>query len=337
MQKEAMLWEPLKDTTLRCKLCAHRCVIADAKRGICAVRENRNGKLYTLNYALASSAAVDPIEKKPFFHFYPGSSVFSLGTLSCNFRCLHCQNYSISQTPLEEGREYLREYLPERAIELAKDYSCQGLAWTYNEPTIWFEYTYDSAKLAKQNNLYAVYVTNGYFTEEMLETIAPYMDAMNIDVKGFTEKFYKEVCSAKLEPVLRSVERAVRKGIHVEVTYLVIPGHNDKDEEIKSFVDWVAGIDVDIPTHFSRFHPEYKMMHVHSTPIKTLERAREIGLEKLHFVYTGNVPGDVGENTYCYSCGEELIKRWGFSVQKMNLTKDNRCPKCGVEIKIIRK
>ncbi len=337
MEKEAMLWEPLKDTTLRCKLCAHRCVIADGRRGICAVRENRKGKLYTLNYALASSVAVDPIEKKPFFHFYPGSSVFSLGTLSCNFRCLHCQNYSISQTPLEEGRGYLTEYLPEKAVRLAKDYNCQGLAWTYNEPTIWFEYTYDSAKLAKKNNLYTVYVTNGYFTEEMLDTIAPYMDAMNIDVKGFTDKFYKEVCSAKLEPVLRSVERAVKKGIHIEVTYLVIPGYNDGEEEFREFVGWVAGIDVDIPVHFSRFHPEYKMMHVHSTPIKTLEMARKIGLEKLHFVYTGNVPGDMGENTYCYSCGELLIKRWGFSIQKMNLTKENRCPKCEAKIKIILK
>jgi len=336
MEKEAMLWEPLKDETVRCKLCFHRCVIADKKRGFCAVRENRKGKLYTLNYALASSVAVDPIEKKPFFHFHPGSSVFSLGTLSCNFRCLHCQNYSISQTPLEEGRGYLAEYLPEKALKLAKSYGCGGLAWTYNEPTIWFEYTYDSAKLAKENKLYTVYVTNGYFTEEMLETIAPYIDAMNIDVKSFTGKFYKEVCSAKLEPVLRSVERAVKKGIHVELTYLVIPTKNDNEDEFKQFVDWVAGIDVDIPVHFSRFHPYYKLDYLPSTPINIMERAREIGMEKLHYVYTGNIPSDKGENTYCYKCGELLIGRLGFSIQKINLTKDNRCSNCGAKIEIIR-
>lgn len=336
MEKEAMLWEPLKDTTLKCKLCAHRCVIAEGKRGFCAIRENRKGRLYALNYALASSAAVDPIEKKPFFHFYPGSSVFSFGTLSCNFRCLHCQNYSISQTPLEEGKSYLTEYLPEKAVKLAKDYSSQGLAWTYNEPTIWFEYTYDSARLARQHGLCTCYVTNGYFTEEALNEIAPYMDAMNIDVKGFTEKFYKEVCSAKLEPVLRSVERTVKKGIHVELTYLIIPTKNDSEEEFKQFVDWVAGIDVDIPTHFSRFHPEYKLNHLPSTPISALHRAREIGLEKLHYVYTGNVPGNRGENTYCYKCGKLLIERLGFSIQKINLTKNNRCPYCSAKIRMVR-
>ncbi len=331
-----MLWEPLKDTTVKCKLCAHRCVIGEGRQGFCKVRENRGGKLYTLNYALASSVAPDPIEKKPFFHFYPGTYVFSLGTVSCNFRCLHCQNYTISQTVLEQSKDWLVEYPPEKVVELAKDYECKGVAWTYNEPTIWFEYTYDSAKLAKRHKLYTCYVTNGYFTEEALNELATCVDAMNIDVKGFTDKFYKEVCSAKLEPVLRSVERAVKKGVHVEVTYLVIPGYNDSEDEFRQFADWAASISVDLPVHFSRFHPEYKMMHVASTPVETLRKAREIARKKLHFVYTGNVPGDEGENTYCYSCGELLIKRWGFTVQSMNLTKDNRCPKCGAGIKIVR-
>ncbi len=330
-----MLWAPLEDKKVRCALCARRCVIKEGGRGFCRVRENREGKLYALNYALASSVAPDPIEKKPLYHFYPSTTVFSLGTVSCNFRCLHCQNYNISQKPLEEARGYLVQYSPDYAVKLAQDYGCRGIAWTYNEPTIWFEYTYDSAKLAKERGLYTVYVTNGYFTEEALDAIAPYMDAMNIDVKGFGD-FYAEVSKAKLEPVLESVERSVKKGIHVEITYLVIPGKNDDEESLRNFVGWAAGVDVDMPVHFSRFHPDYMMLDVPSTPIKTLERAREIGLEKLHHVYVGNVLGHEGENTCCYNCGELLIKRWGFKIEKMRLTKENKCPACGTAIKIVR-
>ncbi|MEE8168799.1 MAG: AmmeMemoRadiSam system radical SAM enzyme [Candidatus Hydrothermarchaeales archaeon] len=336
MEQEAMLWEPLGNTKVKCSLCARRCKIGEGKRGFCKVRENKEGKLYTLNYGLASSVASDPIEKKPLFHFYPDTNVFSLGTVSCNFRCLHCQNYSISQTLLEDAKGYLREYPPEMAVRLAKQYGCSGIAWTYNEPTIWFEYTYDSAKLAKQNGLYTVYVTNGYFTEEALDTIAPYLDAMNIDIKSFREDSYKELASAKLQPVLESVERAVAKGLHVELTYLVIPGRNDGDEELREFVDWAAGVDVDMPVHFSRFHPDYKLLHLSPTPIETLEKARDLGLEKLHHVYLGNVVGHNGENTYCYNCGELLIPRGGFIVRQMNLTKENKCPACSARIRIIR-
>ncbi len=335
MEKEAMLWSPLEDKKIRCALCARRCVIKEGSRGFCLVRENREGKLYTLNYALASSVSPDPIEKKPLYHFYPGTTVFSLGTVSCNFRCLHCQNYGISQKSIEEARGYLVQYSPEYAVELAKDYGCVGLAWTYNEPTIWFEYSYDSAKLAKENDLYTVYVTNGYFTEEALDTIAPYMDAMNIDVKGF-DSFYKEVTKAQLKPVLESVERAVKKGIHMEITYLVIPGKNDDEKSLSAFIDWAASVDVDMPVHFSRFHPDYMMLDAPSTPTATLEKAREMALKKLHYVYVGNVVGHKGENTYCYNCGELLIKRWGFRVEAMRLTKDNKCPSCGTAIKIVR-
>jgi pyruvate formate lyase activating enzyme len=336
MEKEAMLWEPAGDTKIKCHLCARECTIREGKRGFCRVRENRGGKLYTLNYGLASSVAPDPIEKKPLFHFHPGSYVFSLGTVSCNFRCLHCQNYTISQTPLEEAGGYLVEYLPEKAVELTKGYGCGGLAWTYNEPTIWFEYTYDSAKLAKEEGLYTVYVTNGYMTAETLDTLAPYLDAANIDVKGFTEDFYNEISRSKLSPVLQTVERAVKKGIHVEVTYLVIPTKNDGEEEFREFVDWVAGVDKNIPTHFTRFHPDYKLVHLPATPAETLERAREIGMEKLRYVYTGNIPGHKGENTYCYNCGEPIIERLGFTITKMNLPGDNRCPNCGAKIHIVR-
>lgn len=330
-----MLWD-LKDGKVKCKLCSHRCTIKDGKRGICKVRENRGGKLYTLNYGLASSVTPDPIEKKPLYHFYPGTSVFSLGTVSCNFRCLHCQNYSISQAPLDESMGYLVEYPPQKTIELAKHYDCQGVAWTYNEPTIWFEYTYDTSKLAKEEGLYTAYVTNGYMTEEALDKIDPYLDAMNIDVKAFRKSFYKEISGAKMQPVLDTVERAVKKGIHVEVTYLIIPTKNDSKEEIGDFVDWVAGLGVNIPVHFTRFHPDYLLTEPPATPIKTLESARKMGLEKLRYVYTGNVVGHEGEDTYCYNCGEKLIKRWGFAVRNLNITEDNKCPKCGVEIHIVR-
>jgi pyruvate formate lyase activating enzyme len=336
MIKEALLWQAAGDTKVRCSLCYRRCTIAPGKRGFCRVRENREGKLYTLNYGLASSVAADPIEKKPLYHFYPGTLVFSLGTVSCNFRCLHCQNYTISQTPLEEAKDYLVEYLPEKAVSLARSYACQGIAWTYNEPTIWFEYTLDSAKLAKKQGLYTVYVTNGYFTAEALELIAPYLDAANIDVKAFEEEFYHEVPRARLAPVLESVERCSKRGIHVELTYLVIPGKNDRREEFEAFVDWVAGISRDIPVHFTRFHPDYLMLSSPATPVETLEEARRIGLEKLRYVYTGNVAGHEGENTYCYNCGELLIKRQGFSIQRPALTRDNRCPSCGAKIAIVR-
>jgi pyruvate formate lyase activating enzyme len=335
LEKEAMLWGP-KNGNVKCSLCSYRCVIKDSKRGICKVRENRGGKLYTLNYGLVSSAAPDPIEKKPLYHFYPGTSVFSLGTVSCNFRCLHCQNFSISQASIDESMGYLSNYSPERTIELTKHYNCQGIAWTYNEPTIWFEYTYDTSKLAKEEGMYTAYVTNGYMTEEALDKIDPYLDAMNIDVKAFREEFYKEISGAKLGPVLDTVERAVKKDIHVELTYLVIPGKNDSSEEIGDFVDWVAGVSVNIPVHFSRFHPDYQLSDVPATPIESLENARRMGLEKLRYVYTGNVTGHEGEDTYCYNCGELLIKRWGFAVRNLNITHDNKCPKCGVEIHVVR-
>ncbi|MFQ6055302.1 MAG: AmmeMemoRadiSam system radical SAM enzyme, partial [Methanosarcinales archaeon] len=334
MEKEAMLWESI-NKKVKCKLCAWRCTIADKKRGFCRVRENRDGKLYTLNYALASSVAIDPIEKKPLFHFYPKSSVFSLGTVSCNFSCLHCQNYDISKTNLEEFGIYLREIYPEEAVKMAKYHKCKGIAFTYNEPTIWFEYTYDTAKIAKENGLYTVYVTNGYMTLEALDTIAPYLDAMNIDVKSFTEKFYKEVCSVKLKPVLETVENANSKGIHVEVTYLVIPGYNDNEEEFKQFVDWMANLDINIPVHFTRFYPAYEMSKVSPTPLETLEKARDLALKKLRYVYIGNIASPTGENTYCYNCGKLLISRRGYIINKIDITKDNKCPSCKSDINIV--
>jgi len=331
MEKEAMLWKPAEGGRAECSLCARRCIIKEGRRGFCRVRENRGGKLYTLNYGLVSSIAPDPIEKKPLYHFYPGSLALSFGTVSCNFRCLQCQNYSISQADLEGGG--LRELSPEDAVNMAKKYDCRGIAWTYNEPTIWFEYTYDASKLAKEEGLYTCYVTNGYMTGEALEAISPYLDAMNIDVKAFGGDFYRKVCKAKLEPVVETVERAVAKGIHVELTYLIVPTYNDGEGDFRGFAAWVANLDDSIPVHFSRFHPDYMLTELPPTPVPTLEKARKIAMESLKYVYVGNVPGHKGENTYCHNCGELLFERVGFRVRRTNM-KNGRCIKCGAEVHV---
>jgi pyruvate formate lyase activating enzyme len=334
MEKESYLYDKLEDKKVKCKTCSWRCAIKDGKRGFCGVRENRGGTLYVLNYGLVSSANVDPIEKKPLFHFYPGSSVFSLGTVGCNFRCLHCQNFTISQVALDDSIRELAEYSPEQAVRMAKDYGCRGIAWTYNEPTIWFEYTYDSAKLAKAQDLYTVYVTNGYMTGEAVEMISPFLDAMNIDVKGFTQEFYKKLCRTKLKPVLETVKHAYELGIHIELTYLIIPTYNDSNEEISSFVDWVAEIDIDIPVHFSRFHPDYKLTDVPMTSTKALEDAWDMAREKLKYVYVGNVPGHEGENTACPECNSLLIERVGYRTNIIGLT-GSSCSKCGYKLPVL--
>lgn len=332
MKKEAMFWNSLADNKVQCNLCAHQCTILPQKRGICRIRENQGGKLYTLIYNTVSSINVDPIEKKPLFHFYPGSMALSLGTIGCNFRCKHCQNYAIAAANVEEIST--QEITPEKSIELAKQYGCHGISWTYNEPTIWFEYTYDSAKLAKKAGLYTVYVTNGFMTEAALNTIAPYLDAANVDVKAFDNEFYRHVCGAKFEPVLRTCERMKEKHIHLEITYLIIPGYNDGAEEIKQFSEWVVGIGADTPVHFSRFHPHYRMTNISSTPLETLEEAHKIAKEcGIEHVYIGNVFGHRYESMYCPKCDELLIERRGHSVIN-RLGAENRCPTCGRNINI---
>jgi pyruvate formate lyase activating enzyme len=236
MKKEALFWKPLKDQTVQCLLCPHHCTIALEKHGICGVRKNEQGKLYSLIYAACSSIAADPIEKKPLYHFYPGSHVLSFGSVGCTFRCDHCQNYHISMARPEE--ETLQEVPPETACEMAQEYGCKGVAWTYNEPSIWYEYTMDVARVAKKAGLYTVYVTNGYIEEAPLRQIAPYLDAMNVDVKAFHDEFYRTVCRAKLAPVLQTCERVKKLGIHLEVTYLVIPEYNDDASEINARVQF---------------------------------------------------------------------------------------------------
>lgn len=332
--KEAMFYEK-KDNKIRCLLCPHSCLISDGKRGICGVRENRNGVLYSLIYGEASSITPDPIEKKPLYHFYPGSTALSFGTIGCNFRCLHCQNYSISQA--KYGAYPLERITPEEIISKAKKYNCKGIAWTYNEPTIWYEFTYDASKIAKEKNLYTVYVTNGYINEEPLKKIAPYLDAMNIDVKAFNNDFYKNVCSGSLEPVLKTVETAKKLGIHVELTYLVILGYNDDEKEIKDFCEWVKNkVGPETPVHFSRFYPHYKMGDVVPTPMETMLKAYEIAKKEFDYVYLGNVMHGEYENTYCPQCKTLLIERHNFFVEKYNL-EDTKCPSCGNPTPIINR
>jgi pyruvate formate lyase activating enzyme len=334
MEKEAAFWTPAKNKSVQCFLCPHHCVITPEKHGICGVRKNENGKLYSLIYGICSSVADDPIEKKPLYHFYPGSTVLSLGSVGCTFRCEHCQNYSISMAGPQDMS--LQEIPPEAVVDIAKDHGCRGVAWTYNEPTIWHEYTLECAKLVKKAGMYTVYVTNGFIEAEPLKDIAPYLDAMNIDVKAFTEAFYKKTCKARLEPVLATCELAKQLGIHLELTYLVIPGLNDDPGEIKKFCEWTAEkLGTTTPVHFSRFHPDYHLNTIPPTPTSTLLAIHTIAKTAgLQYVYLGNIPHSDYDNTLCPSCKNLLIERHGFSADIIGLQK-GKCNKCGAAIPIL--
>lgn len=332
MEKLAKFWEKL-DGNVRCKLCPHNCIIKEGKRGLCKVRENKNGRLYSLVYASCSSANVDPIEKKPLFHFHPGSMVYSLSTVGCNFKCMHCQNYSISQVQPEKA--FLVDILPQKAVKEAKKYS-SGIAFTYNEPTIWWEYAYDTSKLAKDNGLYTVFVTNGYINEEPLREISKYLDAANIDIKSMDDEFYRKIAKGRLEPVLNAAKLYKKLGIHLEMTYLIIPTKNDDEGQIKEFIEWVVNdFGEEQVIHFTAFYPAYKMMHIPPTPLKTLLKAYNMAKEYgLKYVYLGNVPHGKYENTYCPKCGNLLIERYGFCARIVGL-KDGKCNKCGYKPPII--
>ena len=334
MKKEAKFWESVGNDNVKCLLCPHNCKIGVGNRGICGVRKNEDGKLYSLIYSSCSSVVDDPIEKKPLYHFYPGSIALSLGSVGCNFRCDHCQNYGISAVRPEDI--FLNDILPQKAIELAKQHGCKGIAWTYNEPTIWHEYAFDSAKLAKDAGLYTVYVTNGYINEEPLKEMAPYLDAMNIDVKAFHEDFYKKICKARLEPVLNTCETAKSLGIHIEVTYLVIPGINDSLDEIRNFCRWVVEkLGAETPVHFSRFHPDYKMKDIQATPIDMLLKSYGIAKDSgILYPYLGNVPHGEYENTHCAVCNNVIVERLGFTAKVIGL-ENNKCKQCGTSIPIV--
>jgi len=332
---EALLYEQLPDSRVKCNICQWRCSIGLDNVGVCKMYRNIDGVLYNRNYAEVSSSNLDPIEKKPLFHFHPGTFVYSLGTWGCNFHCRHCQNWQIScMTPafLERGS---RKMPPQAAIDQAKLNYCKGLAWTYNEPTVWFEYTLDSAKLAKENGLYTVYVTNGYMTPEALDMIGPYLDAFSLDVKGFSDRFYKELSRvANWRGILEVAERAKDKwGVHVEVVTNIIPGMNDDEEQLEGIATWIRDKLGDMtPWHVTRANPTHKMQHFEATPVATLERAYEIGKRVgLRFVYLGNVPGARHEDTLCYNCGNVVIKRIGFDTEIVGLD-GGKCSSCGVDL-----
>ncbi len=330
---EAKFWRS-EEGRAACYLCPHHCKILDGKVGICGVRQNVGGKLYSLIYGRASSVQIDPVEKKPLFHFLPGESILSMGSVGCNLHCQHCQNFTISQAKVQEA--FLETLKPEDVPRLAKSSGCRSVAFTYNEPTIWHEFTYDACKAAKDAGMFTAYVTNGFIEEDPLKEISPFLDAMNIDIKGFKEDFYRGVCKARLGPVLNATRLANELGIHVELTYLIIPGKNDTEDEIRAFAHWVSfDVSHDVPVHFTRFHPDYMMLDVPATPIETMEMARRVGKEEeLKFVYGGNYLAGDGENTRCPKCNTLIVKRTGYHVDRSAL-KGPDCPRCGEHLNMI--
>jgi pyruvate formate lyase activating enzyme len=324
MEKECSLYKKQGDS-LRCTACAHRCIISKGKTGICGVRKNIDGKLYLLVYGKVIAKHVDPIEKKPLYHFLPGTQAFSVGTIGCNFRCGFCQNFDISQLKDVVGREIS----PSQIVKEAIQNKCKSIAYTYNEPTIFIEFVKDIAVLAKKKGLKNILVSNGYETKECIDFIAPFIDAMNLDLKSFSDKFYMKQCKAKLDPVLETIKYAHKKGIWIEITTLLIPNENDSKKEIENIAKFIAGIDKNIPWHISRFFPMFQMTKKEPTEIKKIKQAYEIGKKYLNHVYIGNVPEE--SPTLCPSCKKEVIFRSGFFIK--NQIKDSKCPFCKTKIK----
>ncbi len=331
--KEALLYDREENQAVICNLCAHRCYIPAGHAGICKVRENHSGVLRTLVYDRIISANVDPVEKKPLFHFLPGSSALSIATVGCNFHCRYCQNWEISQLARIHSGAIPGERLTAKEIlKLALDAGCKSIAYTYTEPTIFFELAFDTAKLAAESGLKNIFVTNGYMTAEALRMIQPYLHAANIDLKGFDDKRYRRLSGAKLQPVLDSIERTKKLGIWLEVTTLLVPGYNDSDRELRQIATFLKSLDPEIPWHLSAFFPAYKMLAVEPTDRESLLRAWEIGKNTgLHHVYCGNLP-PIHEDTVCHHCNKTLIRRLGFYVQ-VNQLDQGRCPSCHTSLK----
>ncbi|MTI80778.1 MAG: AmmeMemoRadiSam system radical SAM enzyme [Firmicutes bacterium] len=330
--QEAMFWHAKDDNLVHCELCPQYCTIRPGKTGFCRVRKNIDGKLYSLNFNRVAAHATDPMEKKPLYHYYPGKYILSLGTSGCNLRCGFCQNWSIAQDDPETI-----EVTPEHVAEVAANqdpYPNVGVAYTYSEPFMWYEFIFHTARLVRDKGYKNVLVTNGYINEEPLKALLPYIDAMNIDVKAFTDEFYQENCKGHLEPVKRTVE-LVHKKCHLELTTLLIPGLNDSDEEISKLVDWVADISPEIPIHFSRYFPNFEF-ELDATPPERLQRAREIALEKLNYVYIGNLGDPKSMNTYCPQCGKLLVNRTWHNGKTVGVDEENNCKQCGRKIYVIR-
>jgi len=346
--KKALLWEPSSNNAVACKLCHHKCTISSGKRGRCQVRKNVDGVLYTINYGNVIASNIDPIEKKPLFHFYPGSNAFSVAAVGCNFTCLFCQNCTISQADKFESFPMSGYVSPEMVVEKALQSGCKSIAHTYTEPTVYFEYVYDVSVLAREAGLKTVLVSNGFMSEEAVDMLLPYIDGINIDLKCWSEDTYKTFMGGRLEPVVNNIRRFAGSSVLVEVTTLVVPEMNSSLDELRSIADFLASVDKDIPWHVSRFHPAYKMKDRPATSIDKIKEAYDIGIKSgLHYVYTGNVLNDLCESTVCYNCQTMLVKRLGYNVSEnhLKIESDDKnigldkgclnktrivCPECGI-------
>ena len=318
---------------VQCNVCNHRCKIANKKYGFCLTRKNNEGTLYSCNFASITSEGIDPIEKKPLYHFLPGSLSYSLGGFGCNMRCLNCQNYNISQNTLQNGETV--DIPPEKVLENTMKSGCQSISWTYNEPTLYIEYTLETSSLSHKNGLKNIYISNGYMSKEALELLIPKIDAFNIDLKSMSRQFYKNICQATLDPILDNLKLIYKDRKHLEITNLLINDYNDSDELISSLLEFIATeLGKEVPIHFSRFFPHYKMKDVSATDIAKLKRAKEIAMEMgLQYVYLGNVQDD--QNSYCPNCNELLIKREGYHILDKNKIKDNSCVNCGGKLNFV--
>lgn len=337
--KECFLYKKIKEDKVQCKVCSHYCIIPKGQRGICGVRENKEGKLYCLNYGKLIARNIDPIEKKPLFHFLPGTQTFSIATVGCNFRCANCQNFDISQIPKENGEITGRDFFPQQIIELAQKNKAPSISYTYTEPTIFLEFALDTMKLAKQQKLRNVWISNGFMSKETIREIIPYLDAVNIDLKSFSENFYQKYCGGRLKPVLENLIKLRKNDIWIEVTTLVIPNLSDSIQNLKQIASFIKkNLGEWTPWHVTRFSGaiSWKLQNIKDTPIETLKRAYEIGKEAgLKYVYTGNIPGLPTEDTFCPKCNSLVIDRTGYIVHRHD--KNGKCPKCGYNINLTLK
>ena len=345
LKHKAMLYEPLENQRVHCFLCSHHCRIAPSNNGICGVRRNEEGILNTMAYGSVIASHIDPIEKKPLYHFLPGSESYSIATIGCNFKCSFCQNWVISQASPQDSSLGGYAMTPQEIVRSALKNRCRSISYTYTEPTIFFEYAYDTAKLAREAGLYNVFVTNGYMTGEALDTIKPYLDAANVDLKSFSDEYYRKICKGRLQPVLDTIARMKEKDIWIEVTTLIVPGENDSEKELNDIAHFLSTVSIDIPWHISRFFPNYNLTDHSATPLETLLKAREIGEKNnLRFIYLGNV-GGYGD-TRCFNCNALLVKRAYLAAEKSFLSvhvwrkalrhRQHECPDIVADATVVR-
>jgi pyruvate formate lyase activating enzyme len=328
---KAMFYKKLDGTAIECELCPRHCLVTDMERGYCGVRENQGGEYYTLVHSRACSMNIDPIEKKPLSHFHPGTSAFSIATAGCNVNCKFCQNWDISQVRPEQVTNY--KLTPEDIIDICNQRKIPNIAYTYSEPVIFYEYMFDTCKLGRKHGIRNVMITGGYIEKEPLLKLMPVMDAIKVDLKSFSEDYYKDIVNGELQPVLDALKVMHDFGIWLEIVYLVVPTYNDKPDELQKLCAWIRdNLSIDVPVHFTRFHPTYLMTNLPPTPVRTLEIAYDIAKnEGLHFPYVGNVPGHKGEKTYCPSCDKIVIDRSGYTIRAVNI-KDGQCTFCQADI-----